>query len=97
MNEVENEILKYFKKDDKKIIFDVGCYRGNFTKNFINNEKKINVKSNFFLFDPNPNVKNYLTPLLNDNDIKYFDIAILLETRRIKITLGFRIYQLHNS
>jgi len=76
MNEVENEILKYFKKDDKKIIFDVGCYRGNFTKNFINNEKKINVKSNFFLFDPNPNVKNYLQLMLKDKNIKYFNLAL---------------------
>ena len=35
MNEVENEILTYFKKNNKKIVFDVGCYRGNFTKNII--------------------------------------------------------------
>ena len=47
MNEVEDEILKYTKKNDK-IIFDIGCYRGNFTKNFIINEKKIGIESTFF-------------------------------------------------
>ena len=59
MNEVESEILKYIKKKDK-IVFDIGCFRGNFTKNFIKNEQKLGIKSNFFLFDPNPNVENYL-------------------------------------
>ena len=63
MTEAEDEILKYFKKKDK-IVFDIGCFRGNFTKNFIKNEKKLGIKSNFFLFDPNPNVKNYLKLIL---------------------------------
>ena len=75
MNEVESEILKYFRKKDK-IIFDIGCFRGNFTKSFIKNEKKIGIKSNFFLFDPNPNVKNYLKPILKDEKIKYFNLAL---------------------
>ena len=74
MNEVEGEILKYFKKEDK-IVFDVGCFRGNFTKNFINNEKKLGIKSNFFLFDPNPNVKSYLKQLLQNEKVKYFNLA----------------------
>ena len=64
MNEAEGEILKYFKKKDK-IVFDIGCFRGNFTKNFIKNEKILGIKSNFFLFDPNPNVKNYLKLILD--------------------------------
>ena len=75
MNEVENEILKYFKKRDK-IIFDIGCFRGNFTKNFIKNEQKLGIKSNFFLFDPNPNVKNYLKLILKNENIKYFNLAL---------------------
>ena len=75
MNEVEDEILKYTKKEDK-IIFDIGCYRGNFTKNFIKNEKKIGIESNFFLFDPNPSTKDYLRLILKDKKIKYFNLAI---------------------
>ena len=75
MTEVEGEILKYFKKKDK-IVFDIGCFRGNFTKNFIKNEKKLGIKSNFFLFDPNPNVKNYLKLILENTQIKYFNLAL---------------------
>ena len=68
MNEVENDILKYFRKRDK-IIFDIGCFRGNFTKNFIKNESKLGIKSIFFLFDPNPTVKDYLKPILENEKI----------------------------
>ena len=75
MNEIESEILKYLKKKDK-IVFDIGCFQGNFTKNFIKNEKKLGIKSNFFLFDPNPNVKNYLKLILENEKIKYFDLAL---------------------
>jgi len=75
MNEIESEILKYLNKKNK-IIFDVGCFRGTFTKNFINREYKLGIKSNFFLFDPNPNVKNYLKTLLENEKIKYFNLAL---------------------
>jgi len=75
MNEVENDILKYFRKRDK-IIFDIGCFRGNFTKNFIKNESKLGIKSIFFLFDPNPTVKDYLKPILENEKIKYFNLAL---------------------
>ena len=75
MNEVENEIIKYLGNKDK-IIFDVGCYRGNFTNNLIKNENKLGIKSDFFLFDPNPNVKNYLKELLKSEKIKYFNLAL---------------------
>ena len=75
MNEAESEILKYLKKKDK-IVFDIGCFRGNFTKNFIKNEQKLGIKSIFFLFDPNPTVKDYLRPLLENEKIKYFNLAL---------------------
>ena len=76
MNEVENEILAHFKKNNKKTVFDVGCYRGNFTTNFMENEKKLGVESNFFLFDPNPNVKNYLKIILKNEKVKFFNLAL---------------------
>ncbi len=73
-NEVESDIIEYLKKKDK-IVFDVGCFRGTFTKNFIKNEQKLGIKSNFFLFDPNPNVKNYIKQLLQNEKVKYFNLA----------------------
>ena len=73
-NEVESDIIEYLKKKDK-IVFDVGCFRGTFTKNFIKNEQKLGIKSNFFLFDPNPNVKNYLRFLLEKEKVQYFNLA----------------------
>lgn len=39
----------------KPIIFDVGCFVGNFSRNL---KKKLNLKNkNFYLFDANPNLK----------------------------------------
>ena len=75
MNEVEEEILKYSSKEDK-IVFDIGCFRGGFTKNFIKNEKKLGMESTFFLFDPNPITKDYLKPILQNERIKYFNLAL---------------------
>ena len=75
MNEVEDEILKYLKKGDKTV-FDIGCFRGGFTKNFIKNEKKLGIKSNFYLFDPNPITKDYLKTILQNEKIKYFNLAL---------------------
>ena len=43
MNEVEQELLNYTGEDKNKIIFDVGCFRGNFTKNIIKQESKKNL------------------------------------------------------
>ena len=75
MNEVEDEILKYSKKGDK-IVFDIGCFQGGFTKNLIKNEKKLGIESTFFLFDPNPNTKDYLKAILQNKKIKYFNLAL---------------------
>ena len=75
MNEVEEEILKYSSKGDK-IVFDIGCFRGGFTKNFIKNEKKLGMESTFFLFDPNPIAKDYLKSILRNEKIKYFNLAL---------------------
>ena len=32
MNDFSKDIAKYFNKKDKNIVFDVGSYRGSFTK-----------------------------------------------------------------
>ena len=77
MNNVEVELLNYLKNKEKhKIIFDVGCFYGNFTENIIKHESKKGIKSNIFLFDPNPEVKNYITSILNNDNVKYFNLAL---------------------
>ena len=77
MNNVEVELLNYLKnKEKEKIIFDVGCFYGNFTENIIKHESKKGIKSNIFLFDPNPEVKNYITSILNNDNVKYFNLAL---------------------
>ena len=41
MNEVESELLDLIDVKEK-VIFDVGCFRGNFTKNLIEHEERKN-------------------------------------------------------
>ena len=76
MNEVEKKILKYLDKNNNNYIFDIGCFRGNFTNNLLKHENKLGPKSNFFLFDPNPKTKIYLNELLKNDKIKYSNFAI---------------------
>ena len=73
MNEVERELLNYIGEEKNKIIFDVGCFRGNFTRNIIKHESKKGIKSNFFLFDPNPKIYDYLNLLLKEDNVKCFN------------------------
>jgi len=88
MNEVEKELLNYFGEEKNKIIFDVGCFRGNFTRNIIKHESKKSVQSDFFLFDPNPNVKDYLSSLLKEDNVHCFNIAFDNSNSKKKFTLN---------
>ena len=68
MNDFTDPIVKILNEDKKKenfIIFDIGCFRGNFS---INLKKKISIDSNFYLFDANPELKI--------KNFKYENIAI---------------------
>ena len=54
----EKTIIKLTEKEKKLIIFDVGCYRGIFTKSI---SKLIGKKKyKFYLFDINKKVKKYI-------------------------------------
>ena len=75
MNENENDLVKLIKSKEK-VIFDVGCYRGNFTENILKINKNENQNYKFYLFDPNPNVNEYLKELLVNENIKYFELAL---------------------
>ncbi len=70
----EKEIIKLLKNEKKLIIFEVGCYRGIFTKTILKLIKKKKYK--FYLFDINKNVKNYITNLLKLRNIYYNEIAL---------------------
>ena len=70
----EKEILKILKNEKKLVIFDVGCYRGIFTKTMLNLVKKRKYK--FYLFDINKNVKKYITNLLKLRNVYYNEIAL---------------------
>ena len=87
MNEVEGELLDLFDFK-KKVIFDVGCNRGNFTKNIINLEKKNKEQSKFYLFDPNPNIKDYLQDLLRNENVEYFPLALDNTNTKKKFTIN---------
>ena len=47
------EIINNSKINKKINIFDVGCFRGNFSRSI---KKKIKKRANFYLFDPNPKI-----------------------------------------
>ena len=70
----EKEILKLVKNEKKLIIFDVGCYRGVFTKTILDSIKIKKYK--FYLFDINKKVKNYISYLLKLKNIFYNEIAL---------------------
>ena len=71
---LESEITKFLKKEKKLTIFDVGCYRGVFTKKILELVGK--KKNKFYLFDINKNVKKYLTKLLKLKNVHYNEIAL---------------------
>ena len=75
MNEVEDELLSLIENKEK-IIFDVGCHTGNFTKNMIKLEKKTTNNSKYYLFDPNPKMQNFLKKLLEKENVNYFPLAL---------------------
>ena len=66
MPNLTDSIIKCLNlKTDKLIIFDIGCFKGNFSRNI---KQKLNGKDNkFYLFDPNKN--------LNIKDLDYHKLA----------------------
>ena len=66
MNSFDDEILKELKDKKQPIIFDIGCYKGNYSRN-LNKKLKLS-KNNFYLFDANPDLKI--------NDFSYFNVVL---------------------
>ena len=71
---LELDIIRIIKNEKKLVIFDIGCYRGFFTKTLLKSIKIKNYK--FYLFDINKNVKRYILKLKKLKNINYNEIAI---------------------
>ena len=71
---LEDDILKVLKKEKKLTVFDVGCYRGVFTKKILKFVGKKKIK--FYLFDVNKNVKKYIANLLKLKNVNFSEIAL---------------------
>tara|TARA_B100000035_G_C20974624_1_gene542602 strand:+ start:385 stop:1128 length:744 start_codon:yes stop_codon:yes gene_type:complete len=87
MNDIESKLLDLSEVKDK-IIFDVGAFRGVFTKNLIKHETKKGNRSKYYLFDPNPNSKNYLLSLLENKDVIYTEVALDNSNTRKEFTIN---------
>ena len=73
-NSFDKEIGKLVKNKKKIVVFDVGCYRGTFTRKILNSIKK--KKYQFYLFDINKKVKEYISNLTKLKNIFYQEIAL---------------------
>ena len=74
LHSLEPKIMELLKAEKKLVIFDVGCFRGVFTKNILKLIGKKKFK--FFLFDINKNTKEYISNLLLSKNISYNEIAL---------------------
>ena len=82
MNNNEKKIFNYIKRNKKKIIFDVGSFKGKFTGKIIQIDKN-RTNSKFYLFDPNPNGFAYIKKLKNNNkNIFYNCIGLDIEVKK---------------
>ena len=71
---LESKIVEFLKEKKTVTVFDVGCYKGSFTKKILQLIKKKKVK--FYLFDANKNVSQYISGLLKLKNICYNEIAL---------------------
>ena len=71
---METEIVDILKRKKKIVIFDVGCFKGVFSRKVLNLIKQ--KKSTFYLFDINKNTKNYISDLISMKNINFNEIAL---------------------
>ena len=72
---LESTIMKILKDEKKLVIFDVGCFRGVFTKNILKLTDRKKIK--FYLFDINKNTKKYISNLILSRNISYNEVALI--------------------
>jgi len=71
---LEGQIVNLLKKEKKLVIFDVGCFRGVFSRKILHLIKKRKFK--FYLFDVNKNTKKYISDLLLSKHFKFNEVAL---------------------
>ena len=74
LHSLEPKIMELLKAEKKLVIFDVGCFRGVFTKKILSLIGRKKFK--FFLFDINRNTRKYISNLLLSKNISYNEIAL---------------------
>ena len=72
--QLESKIVNLLKKEKKLVIFDVGCFRGIFSRKILHLIKKRKFK--FYLFDVNKNTKKYISDLLLSKHFKFNEVAL---------------------
>tara|TARA_B100001063_G_scaffold247325_1_gene292675 strand:+ start:1125 stop:1850 length:726 start_codon:yes stop_codon:yes gene_type:complete len=76
MNNNEKDIFNHLKRNKKKVIFDVGSFKGKFTEKMIKIDDA-RKSSKFYLFDPNPRGLDYIKKLKkNYKNVSYNCIGL---------------------
>ena len=70
----EPKIMNILKDEKKLVIFDVGCFRGAFSRKILHLIKKRKFK--FYLFDVNKNTKRYISDLLLSKHFRFNEVAL---------------------
>ena len=70
----EAKIIKILKNEKNLVVFDIGCFRGVFTKNILKLIDRKKIK--FYLFDINKNTKKYISNLILSRNISYNEVAL---------------------
>ena len=70
----EAKIIKILKNEKNLVVFDIGCFRGVFTKNILKLIDRKKIK--FYLFDINKNAKKYISNLILSRNISYNEVAL---------------------
>ena len=71
----EAKIIRILKNEKNLVVFDVGCFRGVFTKNILKLTDRKKIK--FYLFDINKNTKKYISNLILSRNISYNEVALI--------------------
>ena len=72
---LDRDVIKYLKNSKNIVIFDVGCYRGLFSKQILKKTTK-KKSAKFYLFDPNKKVKEYIKDLINKKNFFFTEAAL---------------------